>query len=58
MTLLLIGAGDGCDARFNGEPVSEEFNERMRMLDRERWHQLWRAREAWGIIDRRKETNA
>lgn len=31
--LMLIGAGDGCDARFNGEPRDEEFSSRLDRRD-------------------------
>src|SRR4051812_11351573 len=31
--MLLIGAGDGCDARFNGEPRDEEFSNRLDRRD-------------------------
>lgn len=45
--LLLIGAGDGCDARFNGEPVDHAFHNHLARLDRERASRLRHARRLW-----------
>lgn len=47
--LHLIGSGQGCDARFNGEPGSEEFYRRMREHDRRAGGKTNRAKKLWGI---------
>ncbi len=46
---LLIGAGDGCDARFNGEPVDHRFHHKQDQLDKIRAEQITAARELWGL---------
>jgi hypothetical protein len=43
--LLLLNAGDGCDARFNGEPINHAFNAKMDALDKERADQIAAARD-------------
>jgi|SRR5215472_3999387 len=51
-TAVLIGAGDGCDARFNGEPVNLAFNQRLAKLDQERAAEIRTARIVWGMSDK------
>lgn len=46
---VLIFAGDGCDARFNGEPVNHEFHQLQARLDIERAGAIRAARAAWGL---------
>lgn len=48
---LLIGAGDGCDARFNGEPPNSEFYNKLEKLDRKRATEIRRARQLLGVSD-------
>lgn len=47
--LLLIGAGMGCDARFNGEPGNEEFYKKFRIFDRVNKDAVAKARKLWGV---------
>jgi len=47
--LHLIGAGDGCDCRINGEQPDAEFNRRLARLDIERARLNFTARKAWGL---------
>lgn len=47
--LLLIGAGTGCDARFNGESKNEEFYKKMRIFDRVNKDAVAKARKLWGV---------
>jgi|SRR5215475_5166835 len=49
--LVIIGAGDGCDARFNGEPRNHAFGD---ALDDKYQHGVFkflltRARQTWGM---------
>jgi hypothetical protein len=44
---LLIGAGDGCDARFNGEPANSRFHAKLERLDQLRAEELAAARKLW-----------
>lgn len=44
---LLIGAGDGCDARFNGEPTNRLFHFKQERLDEIRAEQIAAARKLW-----------
>jgi hypothetical protein len=46
--LLLIGAGDGCDARFNGEPRDEAFAAALDRKYANLAHQLRKAKRMWG----------
>lgn len=46
---LLIGTGDGCDARFNGEPVDRGFHAYQARLDIERAEEIKAARALWGF---------
>lgn len=45
--LTLIGSGDGCDARFNGEPRNEEFYKTLDAKDDS--SEMRKAREIWGM---------
>lgn len=47
--LHLIGAGQGCDARFNGEPVNEAFRWHMREFDRKTRARTREAKRLWGV---------
>jgi hypothetical protein len=47
--LLIINAGTGCDARFNGEPSNPEFNRKMEEWDRRLAAALSQARRIWGM---------
>jgi hypothetical protein len=53
--LVLISSGDGCDARFNGEPVNHAFHAYQASLDQERADAIRGARVLWGLPTR-KET--
>ena len=46
---LLIGAGDGCDARFNGEPGNPDFYALCEKLDAERADDIAEARGLWSM---------
>jgi len=46
---LLIGAGTGCDARFNGEPAHAAFYDALRRWDEEHASELRDARKLWGM---------
>lgn len=45
--LLIIGAADGCDARFNGEWINHDFHRRQNKIDRERASEMRKARDLW-----------
>lgn len=47
--LLIIGAGLGCDARFNGEPSNRAFNDRLAQWDRDFAEPIAAARRLWGM---------
>lgn len=47
--LLLIWAGLGCDARFNGEPGNPEFYAVMDKYDRDNAKLIRWARKLWGL---------
>jgi hypothetical protein len=46
---LLLYAGRGCDARFNGEPKNETFNATERAYEREHADELRQARDLWRV---------
>lgn len=46
---VLNGAGTGCDARFEGEPINEQFYEQLREHDRVNASKVRRARKLWGV---------
>lgn len=46
---LLIRAGEGCDARFNGEPTSLNFHRKCAKLDAARHGMIAAAKKIWGI---------
>lgn len=46
---LLIGAGDGCDARFNGEWTNTEFHKHQARLDVERADEIAKAKALWSM---------
>ncbi len=46
---LMIGAGDGCDARFNGEPADPGAYARWVAQDHKNELALARARGMWGL---------
>ena len=46
--MLLIGAGVGCDAWFNGEPPDEGFYLTLEKFDHDNRDQLTVARQKWG----------
>jgi hypothetical protein len=47
--LLITRAGQGCDARVNGESINHAFNSQLDRDDAKR-RRAWReARQAWGI---------
>jgi hypothetical protein len=48
---LLIGAGDGCDARFNGEFTNHQFHQKCDALDVIRSEQIRAARAIWKMED-------
>jgi hypothetical protein len=47
--LHLIGSALGCDARFNGEPASEAFYEKLHEHDRRTASLTRRAEKVWGV---------
>lgn len=46
---ILIGAGDGCDARFNGEPADPEFYIRMIKIAKTQRKAVTAAKKTWGM---------
>jgi hypothetical protein len=46
---VLIGAGVGCDARFNGEVSDEAFRASLRQWDHDHRRDVKVARKAWGV---------
>lgn len=46
---LLIGAGLGCDARFNGEPASFSFYKKLKQHDAANAAAIRAARKLWGM---------
>ena len=46
---VLISAGDGCDARINGEPTNTGFHALQGRLDLERADQITAARALWRL---------
>ena len=46
---LIIGADDGCDARFNGEPRNLAFHTELERKDIERAAAIREARRVWGL---------
>lgn len=46
---VLIGAGIGCDARFNDEPPDAEFYIRLQEWDRENEARVRSAKATWGM---------
>jgi hypothetical protein len=48
---VVIFAGEGCDARFNGEPINEQFHRECAARDAERKSIIQAARAMWGIPD-------
>ena len=51
---LIIGAGDGCDARFNGEWRNVPFSDALRRLDYLRREEIKAALAIWGMEDERE----
>ena len=47
--LLLIRAGEGCDARINGEKINTEFHRQQDRSDRKNRKAIKRAQKLWGI---------
>lgn len=47
---LLIGAGQGCDARINGEPSDAEFNARLLRQDAIDADRAKKAKRIWGAM--------
>jgi hypothetical protein len=47
--LLLVGAGNGCDALFNGEPADEAFRLKLRQTERESRAQTAKACKLWEV---------
>jgi hypothetical protein len=45
----LIGAGQGCDARFNGEPADAAFYRRLEQHDRDTLAENQAAKKLWGM---------
>jgi hypothetical protein len=45
----LNGAGQGCDARFNGEPPNLEFYDRLLREDARRSRKTAKSKKIWGI---------
>lgn len=46
---ILTYAGQGCDARFNGEPINHSFNQRLVEWDEEHAYEISEAKKLWGI---------
>ncbi len=47
--LHLIGAGDGCDARFDGEPINAAFHRHCEELAKSQRDKTGNARRLWGL---------
>src|SRR5262245_20591343 len=47
--LLLIRAGEGCDARFNGEWINKEFHRQQDRADAKNRKSIKKAQKLWGI---------
>lgn len=45
----IVGAGYGCDARINGEPVNAPFNARLEVWDREHEAEVAAGKAMWGM---------
>jgi hypothetical protein len=46
---VLTGAGRGCDARFNGEPVNHAFYDLQKQWDESNRIEIADARKQWGL---------
>ena len=46
---LVIGSGDGCDCRINGEPINNAFNARLAAQDIARADEIAKARDLLGL---------
>lgn len=51
--VTLVGAGDGCDARMNGEPRNEAFDSDLVRRVSKRRRETLRAQSTWGVADLR-----
>lgn len=47
--LVLIRAGEGCDARFNGEPINHPFHAQQDQWDLDNAARVAEAKSAWGV---------
>lgn len=47
--MLLVGAGTGCDARVNGEPINHAFNARLAEWDVQHAAEVASAKTTWGM---------
>lgn len=47
--LLIVRSGQGCDARFNGEPSDKAFDARLDALDLRTADQIKAAKQKWGM---------
>jgi hypothetical protein len=47
--MLLIRAGEGCDARFNGEWTNKAFHKQQDQADIRNADAIVKAKKAWGI---------
>ena len=47
--LVVIGAGYGCDARINGEPINQKFYDQCDALDLQNARVMRIARRYWGM---------
>ena len=54
--LVLIRAGEGCDARFNSEPINHAFHDQQDQWDVDNHERIIQAKAAWGY-SRRSLTN-
>lgn len=46
---VILGSGDGCDARINSEPIDFAFKAKCNQDDAANWQQLANAKEMWGV---------
>lgn len=46
---LLLYSGEGCDARFNGEPINHGFHHRLNVFDEEHAYEIDCAKKLWGL---------
>ena len=53
--LLVIGGGYGCDARINGEPINERFEQKLRDYDQMKKTEIEAAKKLWNVKHERSD---